>query len=360
MSIQNNFVVIMAGGIGSRFWPISRTEKPKQFLDILGTGRTLLQWTYHRFQSICPKENIFFITNYSYAGLIQEQLPEVDERQIIKEPSRKNTAACAAYVAHKIKALNPNANIIMSPADHLILDERAFERSIFDGLDFVAKHKALLTLGIKPSRPDTGYGYIQFDQSIAIDQVYKVKTFTEKPNLEIARAFLKSGDFLWNAGIFLWNVQSIVEALETYIPELNDLFAQITHYNKVEEYKEIERTYPLCVNTSIDYAVMEKASNVYVIPAQFGWSDLGTWESAYENSDKDYLGNAVHGENVMIIDASECMVKAPAKKLVLLQGLEKYIVIDTPDVLMICQRNKEQNIKEYVAEIKRNKGEKFL
>jgi mannose-1-phosphate guanylyltransferase len=361
MSIQNNYVAIMAGGIGSRFWPVSRTNKPKQFLDILGTGRSLLQWTYKRFQDICPPENIYFITNHSYAAIIREQLPEISEHQIIKEPSRKNTAACAAYFAHKIHALNPDANIIMSPADHLILDERAFERSIFEGLDFVKNNNALLTLGIKPTRPDTGYGYIQYDQAKSFDNVYKVITFTEKPSLEIAKAFLKSGDFLWNAGIFLWNANAIIEAFHQHLPELNDIFANLSaSYNTPSEYHEIEKAYPLCPNTSIDYAVMEKAHNVFVEPAQFGWSDLGTWESAYDNSEKDYLGNAVHGKNVMIIDASECMVKAPEKKLVLLQGLEQFIVIDTEDVLLICERNKEQHIKEYVAEIKRNKGEKFL
>jgi mannose-1-phosphate guanylyltransferase len=360
MSIQNNYVAIMAGGIGSRFWPTSRTHKPKQFLDILGTGRSLLQWTYSRFQDICPPENIYFITNHSYVALIKEQLPELMDHQIMSEPSRKNTAACAAYFAHKINALNPNANIIISPADHLILDEKAFQKSMFDGLDFVQNNASLLTLGIKPTRPDTGYGYIQFDQKIAVDQVFKVKTFTEKPNLDIARAFLKSGDFLWNAGIFIWNVQTIIKAFEKYVPELNDLFAQITSYNSPKEYSDIEKTYPLCINTSIDYAVMEKADNVYVAPAQFGWSDLGTWESAYENSEKDYLGNAVHGNNVVVIDASECMVKAPENKLVLIQGLDKFIVIDTADVLMICERSKEQHIKEYVSEIKRNKGDKFL
>lgn len=350
----------MAGGIGSRFWPISRTEKPKQFLDILGTGRSLLQWTYHRFLDICPKENIYFITNYSYAKLIQEQLPALAPHQIIQEPSRKNTATCAAYIAHKIAALNPNANIVISPADHLILDERFFQQSVFEGLDFVSKHEALLTLGIKPTRPDTGYGYIQYDQSKAIDKVYKVKTFTEKPNHDIARAFLRSGDFLWNAGIFLWNVQEIIKAFKIHVPELHDIFSNFKSYNTSAEYAEIELVYPQCPNTSIDYAIMEKANNVYVMPAQFGWSDLGTWESAYENSEKDYLGNAVHGKNVVIVDASECMIKAPDNKLVLLQGLENFIVIDTPDVLMVCHRSKEQNIKEYVSEIKRNKGERFL
>lgn len=351
----------MAGGIGSRFWPVSRTNYPKQFLDILGTGRSLLQWTYYRYRNICPPENIYFITNHQYVPLIRQQLPELSEDQILSEPSRKNTAACAAYFAHKIMALNPEANIIMTPADHLIMDDRAFERSIYDGLDFVKNRDVLLTLGIKPTRPDTGYGYIQYDQEHRQDNnVFRVKTFTEKPTLDIARAFLVSGDFLWNAGIFLWNAKAIIKALEQYLPEINELFEGLKVYNTPEEYSHIEKLYPLCPNTSIDYGVMEKADNVFVVPAQFGWSDLGTWESAYENSAKDYLGNAVHGKNVVIIDASECMVKAPDNKLVLLQGLEQYIVIDTPDVLLICERNKEQQIKDYVTEIKRNKGDKFL
>lgn len=351
----------MAGGIGSRFWPVSRTQYPKQFLDLLGTGRTLIQWTYYRFKNICPQENIYFITNQSYINTLKEQIPEVRDENIISEPSRKNTAPCAAYFAHKIMALNPKANIIMSPADHLIMDERAFERSCYDALDFVAHHDALLTLGIKPTRPDTGYGYIQYDVEEELDKVYRVRTFTEKPSLELARTFLKSGDFLWNAGIFVWNVETIMDAMAKYMPEMHEVFLQATDvYNTPNEQAKMNQLYPLCTNISIDYGIMEKAKNVYVIPSYFGWCDLGTWESAYENSSKDYLGNSVFGDNVMVIDATECMIKAPNDKLVLLQGLEKFIVIDTPDVLLICERNREQQIKEYVAEVKRNKGERYL
>jgi mannose-1-phosphate guanylyltransferase len=361
MSIKDNYVAIMAGGIGSRFWPVSRTKQPKQFLDLLGTGRSLIQWTYHRFKNICPKENIYFITNQQYIDTLKQQIPEISDANIISEPSRKNTAPCAAYFAHKMLSLNPNANIIMSPADHLIVDERSFERAAHDALDFVAHHDALLTLGIKPTRPDTGYGYIQYDVEEELDKVYRVKTFTEKPSLDLARTFLKSGDFLWNSGIFVWNVKTVIEALGKYIPELNEVFLQATNaYNTPDEYKVISELYPHCTNVSIDYGFMEKAKNVYVIPSYFGWCDLGTWESAYENSEKDYLGNAVYGENVMVIDANECMIKAPDKKLVVVQGLEQFIVIDTPDVLLICERNREQQIKEYVAEVKRNKGDKFL
>ncbi|MBL7765554.1 MAG: mannose-1-phosphate guanylyltransferase [Chitinophagaceae bacterium] len=360
MSLKNNYVAIMAGGIGSRFWPESRNAHPKQFLDILGTGKSLIQWTYDRFKNICPKENIFIITNEHYIPTLKNQLPDLDDNNILSEPSRKNTAPCAAYIAHKLKALNPDANIIMSPADHLIFDERKFERDIINSLDFVSKHDVLVTLGIKPTRPDTGYGYIQYDTTKNIESFYQVKTFTEKPSHELAETFIRSGDFLWNAGIFVWNVDTVLSALEKFLPEMNDVFAQVTKYNTPEEHSEIEQVYPQCTNISIDYGIMEKAKNVYVNPSYFGWCDLGTWNSAYDNSEKDYLGNAVYGKNVMIVDASQCMVKAPNDKLIVLQGLENFIIIDTDDVLLICERNREQQIKDYVAEVRRNKGDKFL
>ena len=361
MNNNNNYVAIMAGGIGSRFWPESRTHHPKQFLDILGTGKSLIQWTYHRFKAICPPENIYFITNHSYIDTLKEQLPEVSSTNIISEPSRKNTAPCAVYFAHKMMALNPDANIILSPADHLIIDDHSFQATTKSALDFVSKHDALLTLGIKQTRPDTGYGYIQYDLEEELDDAYRVKTFTEKPSLELAHTFLKSGDFLWNSGIFVWNVRTIMEACEKFLPEMHEVFLQAKDaYNTDREEAVISELYAHCTNISIDYGIMEKAKNVFVIPSHFGWCDLGTWESAYENSDKDYLGNAVYGKNVMVIDASECMVKTSPEKLVVLQGLEKFIVIDTPDVLLICERSREQQIKDYVAEVKRNKGEKYL
>ncbi|HEY9177788.1 MAG TPA: mannose-1-phosphate guanylyltransferase [Flavipsychrobacter sp.] len=361
MNENNNYVAIMAGGIGSRFWPVSRTKYPKQFIDLLGTGKSLIQWTYQRFTHIVPKENIYFITNEAYIDTLKSQIPEVSDENIISEPSRKNTSPCAAYFAHKMMAKNPNANIIMSPADHLIMDEKAFEKTAKDALEFVSNHSALLTMGIKPTRPDTGYGYIQYDVEEELNKVYKVKTFTEKPSLELAKTFLKSGDFLWNSGIFVWNVKTIMEALEKHQPELNEVFTQADGvYNTPSEHDVISRLYAQCTNISIDYGIMEKAKNVYVIPSYFGWSDLGTWESAYDNSEKDYLGNAVYGKNVMVIDATECMIKADDKKLVVLQGLEEFVVIDTDDVLLICERSREQQIKEYVAEVKRNKGDKFL
>ena len=358
---KNNYVAIMAGGIGSRFWPESRTSYPKQFLDILGTGKSLIQWTYHRFKNIVPRENIYFITHQAYIEVLQGQIPEVSPANIIGELFRRNTAPCAAYFAHKIMALNPKANIILAPADHLIMDEHTFEKTTLEALEFVASHNALLTMGIKPTRPDTGYGYIQYDLDDKVENVYRVRTFTEKPSLELAQTFLKSGDFLWNSGIFVWNVNTVMDAIEKHLPEMHEVFLQATKvYNTPKEQSVINDLYAQCTNISIDYGIMEKAKNVFVIPSYFGWCDLGTWESDYENSEKDYLGNAVYGRNVMVIDATECMIKAPNEKLVVLQGLEKFIVIDTPDVLLICERNREQQIKEYVAEVKRNKGDKFL
>jgi mannose-1-phosphate guanylyltransferase len=361
MSIHNNYVAILAGGIGSRFWPESRQKLPKQFLDLLGTGQSLLQATYNHFKDICPKENIYVITHESYVTHVKAHLPELLPSNIVSEPSRKNTAPSAAYISHKIHAFNPDANIILSPADHLITDQRTFQNQVFETLDFVSRHNDIATIGIRPTRPDTKYGYIQYEHKNNEDNFHKVKTFIEKPNLEIARTFLRSGDFLWNSGIFAWNVKTFIKLLEEYFPELNDVFIQARDVlNTSKEAKAMEMLYAQCTNISIDYAIMEKVRNVYTLASQFGWSDLGTWESAYEHSEKDYLGNAVYGKNVMIIDASGSMVRAPEHKLVILQGLEQYVVIDTPEVLLICERSKEHQIKDYLAEVKRNKGEKFL
>lgn len=355
------YVAIMAGGIGSRFWPYSRTDFPKQFLDILNTGKTLLQWTYERFTQFIPEENIYIVTHHQYAGTVAKQLPGLPADNIVSEPSRKNTAPCVAYISHKIHKKDPKASIVCAPADHLIMDPTSFTSTCLNALLFAQKNNALLTLGIKPTRPDTGYGYIQYETEQVADNVYKVKTFTEKPNLELAKTFLKSGDFLWNAGIFVWNSKSILQAFADHLPEMDELFvAEKEVLNTPKEKDVIERIYSQCTNLSIDYGIMEKAENVYVIPSNFGWSDLGTWASAYENLEKDYLGNAVQGKNVMVIDANNCMVKAPNDKLVLLQGLEDMIVIDTSDVLLICKKQNEQQIKEYVAEVKRHKGDKYM
>ena len=351
----------MAGGIGSRFWPMSRANYPKQFLDILNTGRTLIQSTYDRFVKFIPPENIFVVTSESYKELVSKQLPELHVANILYEPSRKNTAPCIAYICHKLHGLNPNANLICAPADHLITDDEGFKNICLNALYFTSHIKALITLGIKPTTPNTGYGYIQFDQHAVSENVFKVKTFTEKPDEQLAKTFVASGDFLWNAGIFVWQVKNILRAFEKHLPEMNDVFeAEKAHFNTRGENEAIARIYPQCVNISIDYGVMEKADNVYIIPASFGWSDLGTWASAYDSLDKDYLGNAVAGNNVMVIDATNNMIHADNKKLLLLQGLDDFVVVDTRDVLLICKKDKEQEIKEYVAEIKRNKGEKFL
>jgi mannose-1-phosphate guanylyltransferase len=358
---NNNYVAIMAGGIGSRFWPMSRTNFPKQFLDILNTGRTLIQGTFDRFANFVPVENIYVVTFEHYKDIVAEQLPNLPKENILCEPSRKNTAPCVAYISHKLFKLNPEANLICAPADHIILEPDNFKTICLHALNFTANIKALVTLGIKPTHPNTGYGYIQYEQTAVAENVFKVKTFTEKPDLPLAKTFIASGDFLWNAGIFVWQVKNIITAFENLLPELNELFeAEKIHFNTPTEQDAIDRIYPLCVNISIDYGIMEKAENVYIIPSSFGWSDLGTWGSAYENIEKDYLGNAVAGDHVMVFDATNNMVHVNNKKLVLLQGLDNYVVVDTPDVLMICKKDKEQEIKAYVAEVKRNKGDKFL
>ncbi|MES2775123.1 MAG: mannose-1-phosphate guanylyltransferase [Bacteroidota bacterium] len=358
---QHHYVCIMAGGIGSRFWPMSRTKLPKQFLDILNTGETLLQATYKRFAAFIPEKNIFIVTSTDYTELVRQQLPQALDANILSEPSRKNTAPCVAYMAYKLMQADPKAAFIVAPSDHLIMDQKAFVKVCLEALNFVNKHSALLTLGIQPTYPNTGYGYIQYEQQAVTSNVYQVKIFTEKPNLELAKTFLASGDFLWNAGIFVWQAKHIITAYEKYLPEIAEIFAtEKDNFNTETEQEAIERIYPQCVNISIDYGIMEKADNVYIIPSSFGWSDLGTWNSAYENMDKDSYGNAVNGKQVMVIDATQNMVHTDEKKLVVLQGLDDFIIVDTKDVLLICKREKEQEIKEFTAEIKRNKGEKFL
>ena len=361
MQNKNHYVAIMAGGIGSRFWPMSRTAYPKQFLDVLHTGKTLVQWTYERYAKFIPAENIYIVTSDEYVDIVKEQLPLLPINNILAEPSKKNTAPCIAYISFKLAQINPDAKFIVAPSDHLILEEDRFREIALKALDFVENIKALLTLGIQPTHPNTGYGYILYEGLEETSGVYKVKTFTEKPDLEIAKSFIESGDFLWNAGIFAWKVSSILTAFEKYQPEMYELFDQEKmHFNTDQETQAIQKIYPQCVNISIDIAIMEKANNVYVMPASFGWSDLGTWNSAYENMEKDYLGNAVASDNVIVIDATKCMVNAPKDKLVVIQGLDDFIVVDTKDVLLICSKDKEQSIKEYVAEVKRNKGDKYI
>lgn len=358
---KNQYVAIIAGGIGSRFWPKSRIGYPKQFIDILNTGKTLIQFTFERFRQFVPEENIFIITLKEYADIVKKQLPEIPGENIVCEPSRKNTAPCIAFISFKIMQANPDASLIVAPADHLILDNIAFEETCKKAFRFVENNNALVTLGIKPTYPNTGYGYIQHEADFAEDNIFKVRTFTEKPNLELAKTFLLSGDFLWNAGIFIWKVSAILEKFEIHEPEIFEIFsAEKEKFNTPEEKEALERIYPLSTSISIDYAIMEKADNVYVIPSSFGWSDLGTWSSAYDNLEKDYLGNAIAGDKVMVIDSTQCMISAPHQKLLVIQGLNDFIVVDTDDVLLICKKEKEQEIREYVAEVKRNIGEKYL
>ncbi|HNW72141.1 MAG: mannose-1-phosphate guanylyltransferase [Bacteroidales bacterium] len=363
---KHNFCVIMAGGIGARFWPMSRTSHPKQFIDILGTGETLIQQTYKRFSRICPKENIYIVTNELYKKLVQTQLPELTSNQILLEPARRNTAPCVAYANHCILSRDPEARIVVAPSDHIILKEEIFLKNIETALEAAAENDWLLTLGIRPSRPDTGYGYIQYVDGH--EEVYpkephlrKVKTFTEKPNLELAITFLKCGDFLWNSGIFIWSLKSIMKAFETFLPEVNNLFKMgVGKFGTRDEKKFIGETYTICKSISLDYGVMEKADNVYVLAADFGWSDLGTWGSLYENRPKDAQGNTVIGKNVMLYDTSHCIVNMPRDKVVVLQGLTDYIVVESEEVLLVCRKTDEQNIRQYVNDVMLEKGEKYV
>jgi len=360
--MKNNFVVIMAGGIGSRFWPVSKTLYPKQFLDIFGTGQSLIQATYNRFSSIVPKENIYIVTHETHLELLKEQLPQVAENQLLSEPIMRNTAPCIAYACHKIKAINSEATIIVAPSDHLILDENSFQEAIVKALKTASQKDRLITLGIRPSRPDTGYGYIQYIDGSDKEEFKKVKTFTEKPNLELAKTFIQSGDFLWNSGIFIWSADSIIKALGLHVYELNEIFAEGKKYFSSEQEKQfIALAYQRCPNISIDFAVMEKAENVYVLPVTFGWSDLGTWGSVYELAEKDFSGNlAIPTKNAMFYDAKNCMVSVGKEKLVVLQGVEDLIIAESENVLLIMPREQEQNLKQILTDVKSQHGSKYL
>lgn len=356
---ENNYCVIMAGGIGSRFWPMSRSSYPKQFLDILGTGQSLLQQTFDRLKKIAPSDQIYIVTNEDYKSLVIEQLG-VSENQVLCEPSRRNTAPCIAYANYVIAQRNPNANIMVAPADHLILKEDHFIEVMEKALDYTSKNNALLTLGIKPSRPDTGYGYIQFDDSSAAE-IKKVKTFTEKPDLELAKQFVDSGEFSWNSGMFIWSLSSISEAFKTLLPEIDDLFKEKADlFGNEGEREAIENIYSVCKSISIDYGIMEKASNVFVISADIGWSDLGTWGSIYGHLKHDKEENAVVGKNVLLYNSKNNIVSVPEDKLVVLQGLDNYIVVESNNTLLVCRKEDEQMIKEFVTDIKLNKGEKYV
>lgn len=360
MENTNNYCVIMSGGIGSRFWPFSREARPKQFLDFLGTGRSLLQMTFDRFRKILPIENIYIVTNELYAQMIWAELPELDRKQILLEPIRRNTAPCIAFATYHIRSINPNANVVVAPSDHLILKEDEFLSVIEKAYEFVADNQVLLTLGIRPSRPETGYGYIQMSDE-KIGGVTKVKVFTEKPNLDLAKVFYESGEFLWNSGIFIWNTQTILDAFHRYLPEITNRFDQgIDLFGTTNEKAFINENFPFCPNISIDYGIMEKATNVCVQAADFGWSDLGTWGALYDISDKDQNANAAFSDKTLFYDSSENVVMLPKDKLTVIQGLDGYIVAESDNVLLICKKEEEQRIKQFVTDIKLKYGEEYI
>ena len=350
----------MCGGVGSRFWPYSREAMPKQFIDFLGTGRSLLQLTFDRIADIVPHENIFLLTNEQYAGIIQEQLPVIKSNQILLEPMRRNTAPCNAWAAWHIKAINPNAKIMVAPSDHLILKQQDFKECVIRAFDFIDGNDAIVTFGVKPSRPETGYGYIQEEQPI--DEFFsKVKTFTEKPNKELANLFLESGEFFWNSGMFFWSVDTIINAMTKYAPEIAEIFDNgDAVFNTADEQQFINDNYGTCPNVSIDFAVMEHADNVFVEKVDFGWSDLGTWGSIYDNSPKNRDANVTPGSKVLAFDSHNNVIAAQGDKIVVVSGLNGYIVADTPDALLIVPRNDEQKIKNYVNEAKTHYGDKYL
>ncbi|HQG35977.1 MAG TPA: mannose-1-phosphate guanylyltransferase [Bacteroidales bacterium] len=361
--MKNRYVIIMAGGIGSRFWPLSRKQKPKQYLDILGRGETLIQETYRRFKKVCPEENIFVVTNVEHKEIAIEQLGISPDR-VLAEPLRRNTAPCIAYGVFRIRKENPDAVIAVTPSDHLISKEDEFCNVINRAFEFVANHNALLTLGIKPDRPETGYGYIQANRKKPMpgyDKLFKVKTFTEKPNIELAKVFLESGDFYWNSGIFFWNLNSILEAFSKYLPDIYMAFEEGKDLLGTEEEESfISRTYISFKNISIDYGIMEKADNVYVIYTDIGWSDLGTWGSLYEHSAADSSGNVVISGELFTYNTFCNIVNITPGKIAVLEGLEDYIIVDSGDILMIVKKKDEQNIKYYFEDVKKKTGEKYL
>tara|TARA_A100001037_G_C15144871_1_gene635799 strand:- start:2200 stop:3291 length:1092 start_codon:yes stop_codon:yes gene_type:complete len=363
MNKSNNYAVIMAGGIGSRFWPMSKSSFPKQFIDILGTGESLIQQTYNRLSKICPVENILVVTNSKYKKLCRDQLPLLKSTNLLCEPVMRNTAACIAYSVFKIYAKNPDANILVTPSDHLITNQIEFNRIMKSALKVTQIEEVLVTVGIKPTRPDTGYGYIQFEnKSLGLNTDFmKVKTFTEKPNQDLALQFIDSGEFLWNSGIFIWNAKTIIKSFRKYLRDMYDVFHDgIKYFNTKQEREFIEHVFPGCKNISIDYGIMEKSENVYVIPADFGWSDLGTWSSLYQHLQHDNNRNAVHGSKVILYDSTDNIVNIPNDKLVVMQGMNGYIVVESSGVLLICKKEDEQKIKQFVSDVKIKIGEKYV
>lgn len=354
------YAVIMAGGIGKRFWPLSKRDHPKQFLDILGHNKTLFQETYERFQQICPEENILVVTNEDYTGLVKEQVPSIQPHQILAEPIGRNTAPAIAYAAYKINAIDPDGTMVVAPSDHIILNEDVFRSTIVEGLDAAHNNEVLITLGIKPTRADTGYGYIQMNDESADGNLKKVKTFTEKPNKELAEYFLNSGEFFWNAGIFIWSCRTILDNFRKHLPDLHESFengrAQIQTNQEEAFIKEIYPTLPM---TSVDYGIMEKADNVYVLPADFQWSDIGTWNAVFDLLEKDDKNNALQGKHIFARNTKDCLINIGKDKLVALNNVDNLIVVDTGETLLIADKNQEQEIRQVVNEIKAQYGERY-
>jgi mannose-1-phosphate guanylyltransferase len=361
---KKHYCVIMAGGAGERFWPASKGHHPKQFIDILETGSTLIQQTYKRLSRLVLPENILVVINEQYLSLVYKQLPQIPRKNVLCEPARRNTAPCIAYACHKIAAEHPDAIILVSPSDHVIINETEFIDTLQVAMDAASQQEWLLTLGIQPSRPETGYGYIKFREGTPYPQdarIQKVSTFTEKPSVEIAQQFLESGDYLWNSGIFIWSAAAIIHALENYLSDINDLFKpQTIHYNTPKEHETIQQAYFKCRSMSIDYGVMEKADNVYVLKSDFGWSDLGTWGSLFAFLQKNEKNNAVSGNNVLIYDSENNLIKTPNEKLVVLQGLDGYVVVENDNILLICKKDEEKRLREIINDVRLNRGEQYL
>lgn len=346
---ENNYLVILAGGAGSRFWPISSEELPKQFLDILGCGRTLIQLTLERFNGLIPKENVWVVTAEKYREIVMEQLPEIPSGNILCEPCRRNTAPCICYVSWKIKKLNTKANIVVSPSDHLVVDIQAFQSAIDDSLSFAAETDAVVTLGLKPTRPETGYGYIKADLTYSSSRkhnIFRVDEFKEKPTLDVAKEYIQSPNYLWNSGIFIWNVNTIINAFRVYEPEVSSIFEGLMpYYGTDKEQNKIDESYPQCKNISVDYAILEKAEDIFVFPASFSWSDLGTWNSLREQSDMDKYGNVCIGDNIKLYDTYNTIVHTCNKKEVIVEGLDGYVVAEKEGKLLVCRLSEEQRIK---------------
>lgn len=347
---NNLFVVLMAGGVGVRFWPYSRNSKPKQFLDVLGTGKTLLQSTCDRFLPLCPAENIYVVTHEEHEHLVRQQLPMLKPDQILAEPMRKNTAACIAYASYKIALKDPNAVIVVTPSDHLIMQEEEFHNVIRKGVEHAGGQDKLITVGIPPARPETGYGYIQYLTEKSF--IKKVKTFTEKPELALAKKFIESGDFVWNSGIFIWGVQAITDAFHKYLPEMSEVFDEVKpKLNTPEERDAILIAYPQCKSISIDYGIMEKAQNVYVCLGTFTWSDLGSWASIHEISDKDDNNNAIRA-NAQTYETRNSIIRGSSDKLIVVQGLNGYLVGEFGNVIIVCEKDKEEQFRRFVSDLK--------